>query len=277
MKITRDTGRAPGEERQVYRRGAQPAAPETPAENAEGPPPPQRPPAEAAAGPGRGGHPRPAAPQSLRRGPGQSVHGRPPAAGAAGGRGPKPPVRRRRFPIGLVIVLVMLALVAYGGWQLLKTLYQEVDGAGENGEIQTITIEQGSSVADIAAQLESSGIVQHGWLFRYYTQYSGRAEGLQYGDFELYPAWATTISSPPCPSRRSAADHPRHHPGRHHRPWLLAQLFVDQGLVDSVETFLDCANGTDGSDFSQYEFWNQIPDNPDRLFKCEGYLFPGDL
>ena len=37
MKINRDTGRAPGEERQVYRRGAQPAAPKTPAEAPQAP------------------------------------------------------------------------------------------------------------------------------------------------------------------------------------------------------------------------------------------------
>ena len=170
----------------------------------------------------------------------------------------------------------MLALVAYGGWQLLK-LYQEVDGAGENGEIQTITIEQGSSVADIAAQLESSGIVQHGWLFRYYTQYSGRAEGLQYGDFELYP-WhgLQRYHHRPVRAEGPPPDHPRHHPGRHHRRGCGAAVCGTRDTRSrvSVETFLDCANGTDGSDFSQYEFWNQIPDNPDRLFKCEGYLFP---
>ena len=184
MKINRDTGRAPGEERQVYRRGAQPAAPETPAETPQAPAAP-KPPAEAPQAPAGADIPAPPRRKAYDVDQDKAFMDARPQ--------PEPqeeedetPVRRRRFPIGLVIVLVMLALVAYGGWQLLK-LYQEVDGAGENGEIQTITIEQGSSVADIAAQLESSGIVQHGWLFRYYTQYSGRAEGLQYGDFELYP------------------------------------------------------------------------------------------
>ena len=43
MKINRDTGRAPGEERQVYRRGAQPAAPETLAETPQAPAAPKTP------------------------------------------------------------------------------------------------------------------------------------------------------------------------------------------------------------------------------------------
>ena len=50
-------------------------------------------------------------------------------------------------------------------------------------------------------------------------------------------------------------------------------LPMQAGLVDDVDTFLSCANGTDGSDWSQYDFWNAIPDNG-RLMKCEGYLFP---
>ncbi len=53
----------------------------------------------------------------------------------------------------------------------------------------------------------------------------------------------------------------------------VAQIFVDAGLVDNVDTFLSCANGNDGTDLSKYDFWNAIPDN-DRLMKCEGYLFP---
>ena len=53
----------------------------------------------------------------------------------------------------------------------------------------------------------------------------------------------------------------------------MAQIFVDAGLVDDVDTFLSCANGSDGTDWSKYDFWNAIPDN-DRLMKCEGYLFP---
>ena len=271
MKINRDTGRAPGEERQVYRRGAQPAAPEPVAETPKAPAAPKTP-AEAPQAPAGADIPAPPRRKAYDVDQDKAFMDARPQ--------PEPqeeedeaPVRRRRFPIGLVIVLVMLALVAYGGWQLLK-LYQEVDGAGENGEIQTITIEQGSSVADIAAQLESSGIVQHGWLFRYYTQYSGRAEGLQYGDFELYPGMGyndiiTALSEQKVRRQTTRVTIPEGTTAV-----AVAQLFVDQGLVDSVETFLDCANGTDGSDFSQYEFWNQIPDNPDRLFKCEGYLFP---
>ena len=55
--------------------------------------------------------------------------------------------------------------------------------------------------------------------------------------------------------------------------WAWPRSLSMPALWRMVDTFLSCANGTDGSDWSQYDFWNAIPDNG-RLMKCEGYLFP---
>lgn len=178
---------------------------------------------------------------------------------------------KRRFPFGCLIVLIILALVAFGGYKVMQ-FYSEIDGSTELGSEQTITIEQGSSVGSIASQLKEAGIIQYDWLFKEYVKYSGKAAGIQYGDFALrsgmdYNTIIQTISQEvrrptaniTIPEGTTAVG--------------VAQIFVNAGLVDSVDTFLNCANGTDGSDFSQYSFWTQIPDNG-RLMKCEGYLFP---
>ena len=178
---------------------------------------------------------------------------------------------KRRFPFGCLIVLIVVALVAFGGYKVMQ-FYSEIDGGSELGAEQTITIEQGSSVGNIAAQLKEAGIIQYDWLFKEYVKYSGKAEGIQYGDFTLRSGMdyndiiqiiSTEVRRPTTnvtiPEGTTAVG--------------VAQIFVDAGLVDSVDAFLDCANGTDGSDFSQYTFWTQIPDD-NRLMKCEGYLFP---
>ena len=177
----------------------------------------------------------------------------------------------RRFPFGCLVVLIILALVAFGGYKVMQ-FYGEIDGKTSLGEEQTVTIEQGSSVGAIATQLKDAGIIEYDWLFKEYAKYSGKAEGIQYGEFTLrsgmdYNSIIQTISQQvrrptanvTIPEGTTAVG--------------VAQIFVDAGLVDSVDTFLNCANGTDGSDFSQYSFWTQIPDNG-RLMKCEGYLFP---
>ena len=178
---------------------------------------------------------------------------------------------KRRFPFGCLIVLIVLALVVFGGYKIFQ-FYGEIDGSNELGEEQTVTIEQGSSVGTIATQLKDAGIIQDDWLFKEYVKYSGKAGGIQYGDFTLRSGMdyndiiqiiSTEVRRPTTnvtiPEGTTAVG--------------VAQIFVDAGLVDSVDTFLDCANGTDGSDFSQYSFWTQIPDD-NRLMKCEGYLFP---
>lgn len=178
---------------------------------------------------------------------------------------------KRRFPVGCLVVLIVLALVAFGGWKVMQ-FYSEIDGDSSLGAEQTVSIEQGSSVSTIAGQLKEAGIIQYDWLFKEYVKYSGKASGIQYGDFTLrsgmdYNTIIQTISAEvrrpttnvTIPEGTTAVG--------------VAQIFVDAGLVDSVDTFLNCANGTDGSDFSQYSFWTQIPDNG-RLMKCEGYLFP---
>ena len=178
---------------------------------------------------------------------------------------------RRRVPVGCVILVIFVALLAFGGFQVMR-LYDEVDGGSVLGEEQTITVEQGSSVGAIAAQLKEAGIIQYDWLFKEYVQLSGKSSGIQYGDFALrsgmdYNSIIQTLSQE---TRRPTTDITI---PEGTTAVGVAQIFVDAGLVDSVDTFLSCANGLDGSDFSQYSFWNEIPDNG-RLMKCEGYLFP---
>ena len=178
---------------------------------------------------------------------------------------------RRRFPFGCLIVLIFLALVAFGGYKVMQ-FYGEIDGSTELGTEQTVTIEQGSSVGTIASQLKEAGIIHYDWLFKEYVKYSGKAGGIQYGDFALRPGmdYNTIIQTISQEVRRPTTNITI---PEGTTAVGVAQIFVNAGLVDSVDTFLNCANGTDGSDFSQYSFWTQIPDNG-RLMKCEGYLFP---
>ena len=46
---------------------------------------------------------------------------------------------------------------------------------------------------------------------------------------------------------------------------------MEENGLCTAEEFLDVANN---GDFSQYEFWNQIPADDTIFMKCEGYLFP---
>ena len=191
---------------------------------------------------------------------------------------------RRRFPVGLVIVLVFAVLVAVGGWKGMQ-LYGELAGSGDSvmGEAVTVEVAEGANASSIADQLEENGVIQNGWLFKLYARYSGKASDLQPGPVELragmsYNEILDAISEQRVFRNTTTVTFPEGSTAV-----AIAQLMVDKGLVDSVDQFLACANGEsytekDGSqaqaDFSDYTFWAQMPDNPGRLFKCEGYLFP---
>ena len=178
---------------------------------------------------------------------------------------------RRRFPFGCLIVLLMLALVAFGGYKVYR-FYGEVDGSGNLGKEQTVSIQKGASLTEVSAALKENGIIEYDWLFKLYARYSGNAGALQYGKFTLrsgmsYNDIIATLSEV---QRRKTVDITI---PEGTTAVGVAKIFVNAGLVPDVDTFLNCANGTDGSDFSQYDFWNNIPDNG-RLMKCEGYLYP---
>ena len=168
-------------------------------------------------------------------------------------------------------MLILLALVGFGGYKVSQ-FYAELDGQGTLGAAQTITVPEGASVASIATQLKDAGVIQYDWLFKQYVKYSGKAGEIQYGDFEVQSgmAYNDIIKALSVVTRRATVNVTI---PEGTTAVGVAQIFVDAGLVDDVDTFLSCANGNDGSDWSKYDFWNAIPDN-DRLMKCEGYLFP---
>ena len=178
----------------------------------------------------------------------------------------KPKKKRGCAPLLVVLVLiVVLAAVAS------VTILGEVK-AGTSGADVTVSIAQGSGVASISKQLADAGVIRFPQVFRLYVKQSDKASQLQYGDFTLhkgmgYDALIDALS------QYAAADtvtltFPEGTPALG-----IAQAMENAGLC-SAEEFLACANGEDGSDFSQYDFWTRIPDNENRFMKCEGYLFP---
>ena len=173
--------------------------------------------------------------------------------------------------ISLIIFVILMVLVAFGGFQVFKG-YQELSGGGEMGAEQEFVVEQGSSISAIAGDLKEQGIIEYDWLFKLYAKYSGKASNVQYGTFKVshgmsYNEIISTLSVQNVFRKTVMVTFPEGTTSV-----CIAQIMEQNGLCDMQE-FLDCANGVDGSDFSQYEFWNQIPDNG-RIMKSEGYLFP---
>lgn len=173
---------------------------------------------------------------------------------------------------GCAVLLVLFLLVVgavVAGYFFIKS---EIAGADEQGEVVTVSIEQGSGTTTIANALQEAGLVTHATIFRLYVGEVGAGGTLQYGDFEIaqgtsYDEMIEILSTPVAaattwvtvPEGTTAIS--------------IANRMEEAGLC-SAEEFLEVANT---GDFSQFNFWSHIPtdeEEPDRFMKCEGYLFP---
>ena len=167
--------------------------------------------------------------------------------------------------IVVVLFVVLLAAAAFGVFSVM----QDVKGRDQMGEEVLVTVQQGETSASIARSLKEAGVIRYPTVFRYYLKYTGKSANLQYGDFMLiqgegYDAIIDTMSQY-VKKETVSVTFPEGITAQR-----FAQLMEEAGLC-SAEEFLDVANN---GDFSQYSFWNQIPEDENRFMKCEGYLFP---
>ena len=179
--------------------------------------------------------------------------------------------KKKGGAVKILLAVVLLLVLAAGAAGVFA--YNEIHGNGKPGTEVTVSIPQGSGVASIANRLKEAGVIRSTYLFRWYVGQKGAASKLQYGDFTLrsgmdYNTILKTLSVQQVKRKTITITFPEGYTAV-----AIAQKMEENGLC-SVDDFLACANGEDGSDFSQYDFWNAIPDTEGRLMKCEGYLFP---
>lgn len=179
------------------------------------------------------------------------------------------PRKRRRGPGGCLILVGLFVALLIGLGVYGMAVINEITGSDAPGEEVTVRIEQGEGPTSIAQSLAEAGVIKRPTVFRYYLRYKGAAGSLQYGEFvlqkgESYDDIIETLSqvvkrptvTVTFPEGITAI--------------RFGELMEEAGLCTRDE-FLEVANN---GDFSQYDFWNAIPDDPNRFMKCEGYLFP---
>ena len=168
---------------------------------------------------------------------------------------------------GIAVVLVAVIAVVY------NSVMGEINGrhADESSEI-TVSVPQGAGSSTVAKQLQEAGVIKNATLFKLYLRQTGQGTQLQYGDFTLYKgeSYADIVAAL---SQYAAADTVRiTFPDGNTAQDFAARM--EQAGLCTAEEFLACANGEDGSDFSQYRFWNEMQDDKNYFMRCEGYLYP---
>ncbi len=170
----------------------------------------------------------------------------------------------------LIVFLVILAILIGGGVFAYFTLTEDMNGAESLGEEVEFTVEQGTAPATIAQMLQDEGIIEYAIVFEQYIRITGTDRVLQYGNFTLnkgmpYADIVTVLQTPNTDREQVSVTFPEGISSLR-----FAQIMEEAGLC-TVEEFLEVANN---GDFSQFDFWNEIPEDPLRFMKSEGYLYP---
>lgn len=168
---------------------------------------------------------------------------------------------------------VMLAFVILGISLLLSYVIlfaaQDVFGMTKPDEEIIVSIQRNATVADIAEQLETVGVIRSAELFRIYYRVTKPSGNFQYGTYKLnsnmsYDAVIGELSKYSTTRDEVTVMFPE------------GATIYDMALklqtenVCTVEEFMATIDGTDFG----YDFEKELTSNPLRYHKLEGYAFP---
>ena len=104
---------------------------------------------------------------------------------------PPPPRRSRQARNGVVVVLnffmSVVVLAVIGVVALFFIGKQSFENAGPLKTGQTIVIKEGASLPKISAELQTKGVIENEFIFRYGVQLSGAAGELKAGEYAFTP------------------------------------------------------------------------------------------
>lgn len=94
----------------------------------------------------------------------------------------KRPSKRIVWWIGGGVLAALLILIMVISWWYSQAVFAPKTASGS---LVPVTIESGSTVAQIADQLQSAGLIEHPMLFRWYVRSAGLNNKLQSGSYQL--------------------------------------------------------------------------------------------
>jgi UPF0755 protein len=96
---------------------------------------------------------------------------------------------KRRWPRRIISLAIVGAILVVGSTAAVRYVYNDsLKPVSNSQEVQTVTIQQGATVEEIAAQLEDMGLIRSAWAFRLYVSSKEVRNALQAGVYELAPS-----------------------------------------------------------------------------------------
>jgi UPF0755 protein len=97
--------------------------------------------------------------------------------------------KRRRLPRRILWLLIGLVILSVGGVVAARHVYDlDLQPVSDNQKTQIFTVASGSSVKQIADQLEQVHLIRSSWAFQLYVHSQDNADELQAGTYALSPS-----------------------------------------------------------------------------------------
>lgn len=167
----------------------------------------------------------------------------------------------------LIILSVSLVL----GFFILSSAFDFIGVArpSEENSVQ-FTINEGDSIEDIATNLKAQDIITQPKVFELFVRLAKSDTVFRPGTYTVktnadYNSLVNQLQYQSKPSDIVKLTFPE---------GLTLDEIVDKLNANAVCDKKDLLEYLQTGDFSEYELVSQIPDNPDRYYKLEGYLFP---
>lgn len=169
----------------------------------------------------------------------------------------------------LLLILVLSAVMA----EFFVSGFNDLFAVNRSEEqFVTVIVAKGDSVDDISKKLESKGVVDSAMFFSMFLGLTGKGDEIEPGVYEV----ATNKDY------LGVVNYLRNVDNRQTTITLqftegmtvleVADKLYDAGVTSDKDKFLQLCNSGDFDE--DYDFIAAIEENPDRLYKLEGYLFP---
>lgn len=178
--------------------------------------------------------------------------------------------RKRSSSLGCgCAVLILFLVLLLGAAGCAGVLYAEVNGLFRPEGYVEVHIPQGASTAVVAAELQKAGAVGSASVFRLYSRYFASGGMFQYGTFSVdrksnYQEIIRVLQTPVARKEDITLSFPE---GLN--AFQYGEILEKSGLCTSDE-FIEAIN----THTFNVSFADEISDNPLKLVRYEGFLFP---
>ena len=170
--------------------------------------------------------------------------------------------------IGVIYIACIVAVSVFIAWSILITI-NDMTGISKPDADVTVYIPKSAKTSDIANVLKKNGLIDIPLEFRIFSKMTKADGKYQYGYHNLNKSmgYSEIVKALEAPALSTKDE--------------VSVAFPEGYTLEQIATKLEDNKVCDSADFitatenvTNYDFIKEIPNNPNRMHKLEGYLFP---